>query len=47
MVAVGSREAMVEIAYTAMCGQTPVKQLVSGLADAEAAGFDFSVVGYV
>jgi hypothetical protein len=38
---------MVEIAYTAMCEQTPVEQLVSGLADAGAAGFDFSVVGYV
>ena len=38
---------MVETAYTAMSEQTPVKQLVGDLADAEAAGFDFSVVGYV
>ncbi|MGZ6798122.1 MAG: TIGR03557 family F420-dependent LLM class oxidoreductase [Nocardioidaceae bacterium] len=35
---------MVEIGYTAMCEQTPVMQLVSNLADAEAAGFDFSVM---
>ncbi len=27
-----------------MCEQTPVKQLVSNLADAEAAGFNFSVM---
>ncbi len=35
---------MVQIGYTAMCEQTPVKQLVSDLAGAEAAGFDFSVM---
>ena len=44
MVAVGSQDAMVEIGYTAMCEQTPVKHLVSNLAGAEAAGFDFSVI---
>ncbi len=43
-VAMGSQDRMVEIGYTAMCEQTPVKQLVSDLADAEAAGFDFSVM---
>lgn len=35
---------MTEFGYTAMCEQTPVKQLVSDLAEAEAAGFDFSVM---
>jgi G6PDH family F420-dependent oxidoreductase len=40
----GSATAMTEFGYTAMCEQTPVKQLVSDLVDAEAAGFDFSVM---
>jgi G6PDH family F420-dependent oxidoreductase len=35
---------MTEFGYTAMCEQTPVRQLVSDLAEAEAAGFDFAVM---
>ncbi len=35
---------MTKFGYTAMCEQTPVKQLVGDLAEAEAAGFDFSVM---
>jgi G6PDH family F420-dependent oxidoreductase len=35
---------MTEFGYTAMCEQTPVRQLVSDLVAAEAAGFDFSVM---
>jgi alkanesulfonate monooxygenase SsuD/methylene tetrahydromethanopterin reductase-like flavin-dependent oxidoreductase (luciferase family) len=35
---------MTEFGYTAMCEQTPVRQLVSDLAAAEQAGFDFSVM---
>jgi G6PDH family F420-dependent oxidoreductase len=35
---------MTQFGYTAMCEQTPVKQLVSNLAAAEQAGFDFSVM---
>jgi G6PDH family F420-dependent oxidoreductase len=41
---VGSAICMTKFGYTAMCEQTPVKQLVSDLAEAEAAGFDFSVM---
>jgi G6PDH family F420-dependent oxidoreductase len=33
-----------QFGYTAMCEQTPVRQLVSDLAAAEQAGFDFSVI---
>lgn len=40
----GSAPGMTEFGYTAMCEQTPVKQLVSDLVDAEEAGFDFSVM---
>jgi G6PDH family F420-dependent oxidoreductase len=35
---------MTEFGYTAMCEQTPVRQLVSDLQAAEQAGFDFSVI---
>ncbi len=35
---------MTYFGYTAMCEQTPVRQLVSDLAAAEEAGFDFSVM---
>jgi G6PDH family F420-dependent oxidoreductase len=35
---------MTEFGYTAMCEQTPVRQLVTDLVSAEAAGFDFSVM---
>lgn len=35
---------MTRFGYTAMCEQTPVRQLVSDLAAAEQAGFDFSVM---
>ena len=35
---------MTEFGYTAMCEQTPVRQLVSDLVAAEEAGFDFSVM---
>lgn len=35
---------MTEFGYTAMCEQTPVRQLVSDLVAAEQAGFDFSVM---
>lgn len=35
---------MTHFGYTAMCEQTPVRQLVSDLAAAEQAGFDFSVM---
>lgn len=35
---------MTEFGYTALCEQTPVKQLVSDLVAAEQAGFDFSVM---
>src|SRR5260221_3811609 len=37
-------EPMTEFGYTAMCEQTPVRQLVSDLQAAEQAGFDFSVI---
>ncbi len=35
---------MTQFGYTAMCEQTPVRQLVSDLQAAEQAGFDFSVM---
>ena len=35
---------MTQFGYTAMCEQTPVRQLVSDLQAAEHAGFDFSVM---
>src|ERR1700690_678429 len=35
---------MTEFGYTAMCEQTPVRQLVDDLVSAEQAGFDFSVM---
>jgi G6PDH family F420-dependent oxidoreductase len=35
---------MTQFGYTAMCEQTPVRQLVSDLVAAEQAGFDFSVM---
>jgi hypothetical protein len=35
---------MTQFGYTAMCEQTPVRQLVSDLVGAEDAGFDFSVM---
>jgi G6PDH family F420-dependent oxidoreductase len=35
---------MTQFGYTAMCEQTPVRQLVSDLVAAEEAGFDFSVM---
>src|SRR5258708_40201831 len=35
---------MTEFGFTAMCEQTPVRQLVSDLQAAEQAGFDFSVI---
>jgi alkanesulfonate monooxygenase SsuD/methylene tetrahydromethanopterin reductase-like flavin-dependent oxidoreductase (luciferase family) len=35
---------MTEFGYTAMCEQTPVRQLVSDIAAAEDAGFDFAVM---
>jgi G6PDH family F420-dependent oxidoreductase len=35
---------MTQFGYTAMCEQTPVRQLVTDLVSAEAAGFDFSVM---
>ncbi|MGN6792361.1 MAG: TIGR03557 family F420-dependent LLM class oxidoreductase [Streptosporangiaceae bacterium] len=35
---------MTEFGYTAMCEQTPVRQLVADLVGAEEAGFDFSVM---
>jgi G6PDH family F420-dependent oxidoreductase len=35
---------MTKFGYTAMCEQTPVKQLVTDLVAAEQAGFDFSVM---
>lgn len=35
---------MTEFGYTAMCEQTPVRQLVSDLIAAEEAGFGFSVM---
>jgi G6PDH family F420-dependent oxidoreductase len=35
---------MTQFGYTAMCEQTPVRQLVSDLVAAERAGFDFSVM---
>jgi G6PDH family F420-dependent oxidoreductase len=35
---------MTEFGYTAMCEQTPVRQLVTDLVGAETAGFDFSVM---
>ncbi len=35
---------MTRFGYTAMCEQTPVRQLVSDLQAAEQAGFDFSVM---
>ena len=35
---------MTQYGYTAMCEQTPVRQLVSDLQAAEQAGFDFSVM---
>jgi alkanesulfonate monooxygenase SsuD/methylene tetrahydromethanopterin reductase-like flavin-dependent oxidoreductase (luciferase family) len=35
---------MTEFGYTAMCEQTPVRQLVSDVVAAEQAGFDFSVM---
>jgi len=35
---------MTQYGYTAMCEQTPVRQLVSDLQGAERAGFDFSVM---
>jgi G6PDH family F420-dependent oxidoreductase len=35
---------MAKFGYTALCEQTPVRQLVSDLAAAEEAGFDFSVI---
>ena len=35
---------MTQFGYTAMCEQTPVRQLVSDLQAAEQAGFDFSVI---
>lgn len=35
---------MTQFGYTALCEQTPVKQLVSDLVAAERAGFDFSVM---
>jgi alkanesulfonate monooxygenase SsuD/methylene tetrahydromethanopterin reductase-like flavin-dependent oxidoreductase (luciferase family) len=35
---------MTQIGYTALCEQTPVRQLVSDLQAAEQAGFDFSVM---
>jgi G6PDH family F420-dependent oxidoreductase len=35
---------MTEFGYTAMCEQTPVRQLVSDIATAEEAGFDFAVM---
>ena len=35
---------MTQFGYTAMCEQTPVRQLVNDLVAAEAAGFDFSVM---
>src|SRR5258707_6494555 len=37
-------EPMTEFGFTAMCEQTPVRQLVSDLQAAEQAGFDFSVI---
>ncbi len=40
----GQRRRMTEFGYTAMCEQTPVRQLVSDLVAAEEAGFDFSVM---
>ena len=35
---------MTQFGYTAMCEQTPVRQLVSDLQAAEQAGFDFSAM---
>lgn len=35
---------MTQFGYTAMCEQTPAKQLVTDLVSAEVAGFDFSVI---
>jgi G6PDH family F420-dependent oxidoreductase len=35
---------MTQFGYTAMCEQTPVRQLVTDLVGAETAGFDFSVM---
>ena len=35
---------MTQFGYTAMCEQTPVRQLVGDLVAAEDAGFDFSVM---
>ena len=35
---------MIRFGYTALCEQTPVRQLVTDLEAAEAAGFDFSVM---
>jgi alkanesulfonate monooxygenase SsuD/methylene tetrahydromethanopterin reductase-like flavin-dependent oxidoreductase (luciferase family) len=35
---------MTSFGYTAMCQQTPVRQLVRDLAGAEQAGFDLSVM---
>lgn len=35
---------MTQFGYTAMCEQTPVRQLVTDLVGAEDAGFDFSVI---
>lgn len=35
---------MTQFGYTAMCEQTPAKQLVTDLVAAEVAGFDFSVI---
>jgi G6PDH family F420-dependent oxidoreductase len=35
---------MTQFGYTAMCEQTPVRQLVGDLVAAEEAGFDFSVM---
>jgi alkanesulfonate monooxygenase SsuD/methylene tetrahydromethanopterin reductase-like flavin-dependent oxidoreductase (luciferase family) len=35
---------MTQFGYTALCEQTPVRQLVTDLQAAEQAGFDFSVM---
>jgi hypothetical protein len=35
---------MTKFGYTAMCEQTPVRQLLGDLAAAEEVGFDFSVM---
>jgi alkanesulfonate monooxygenase SsuD/methylene tetrahydromethanopterin reductase-like flavin-dependent oxidoreductase (luciferase family) len=35
---------MADFGYTMLCEQTPPRQLVADLVQAEAAGFDFSVI---